>query len=535
MRSPRKVELGTSKLQQPALAAFSQSVSELGQVQSEDGKALLVLLSFLAPENAIHVDNLLLGASPRKRWTAQGAITDMDAVNAGLFPELCNLLSDRGKLTAALGELGISGLNNHGNGTYSLEKTISDSIRRSVPPEYLRSWRCQALLVAYRAVSWKYTEPLNPNTQLFLPHVRHTLHETKNFNDPLPRNIQIDLATTLLEASRLPNLSWKRFALDEAAVLSKDFANWEIDCRIAQSRAVLARITGQVDQAFACLDATRKMPSNADQKSHSVLGQEILQRALNSIQVERLQEARELLDSWKPLTNHPSPLEKIIIFRKTLLMGSLLRFQGTFEESITHLRSAHELLDASDEIAFDEELRDLFCELADTLRELDNPQLAETYLQSEIARRTVIGITASAASLELCLAEALFAQGRLKAAEVICKNIRDRPALLRFERLRLHLLFGRLYFETNDLDSLTHWSAALKEAGNFRLTNGRTTRIIVLSICDILRRLGHTELVQQSMQQVAFLDEAADPMAINHWIAGMRHWQQYLQSSRSKI
>uniref|UniRef100_A0A8H7TVD7 Uncharacterized protein n=1 Tax=Bionectria ochroleuca TaxID=29856 RepID=A0A8H7TVD7_BIOOC len=527
--------MGTSKLQQSALAALSESVSELGQVQSKDGKALLVLLSFLAPENAIHVDNLFLGASPRKRWTAQGAITHMDAVNAGLFPELCNLLSDRGRLTGALGELEISGLYNHGNETHSLEKTVSDSIRESIPPEYLRSWRCQALLVAYRGISWKYTEPLNPNTPLFLPHVRHTLHETKSFGDTLPRNIQIDLVTTLLEATRLPKLSWKRFALDEAAVLSKDFANWEIDCRIAQSRAVVARITGQVDQAFACLDATREMPSTADQKSHSVLGQEILQRVLNSIQVERLQEAKELLDSWEPLTNHPSPLERVIIFRKALLMGRLLRFQGAFEESIAHLRSAHELLDASDEISFDEDLRDLFCELADTLRELDNLQLAETYLQSEIARRTDNQITAGTSSLELCLAEVLFAQGRLEAAEVICKKIRDRPALLKFERLRLHLLFGRLYFEANDLDSLTHWSAALKEAGNFHLTNGRTTRIIVLSICDILRRLGDTELVQKSMQQVAFLDEAADPMAINYWIAGMRHWQQHLQSSRSKI
>lgn len=160
MRTPRKVELRTSKLQQPALAALSESVSELGQVQSEDGKALLALLSFLAPENAIHVDNLFLGASPRKRWTAQGAITDIDAVNAGLFPELCTLLSDRGKLTVALGELEIPGLYNHENETYSLKKTVSDRIRKSIPSEHLGPWRCQALLVAYRAISWKYTESL---------------------------------------------------------------------------------------------------------------------------------------------------------------------------------------------------------------------------------------------------------------------------------------------------------------------------------------------------------------------------------------
>lgn len=38
-------------------------------------------------------------------------------------------------------------------------------------------------------------------------------------------------------------------------------------------------------------------------------------------------------------------------------------------------------------LIFDEDLRDLTCDLADMLRELDNPASAEHHLRAEVARR----------------------------------------------------------------------------------------------------------------------------------------------------
>jgi hypothetical protein len=54
----------------------------------------------------------------------------------------------------------------------------------------------------------------------------------------------------------------------------------------------------------------------------------------------------------------------------------------------------------------------------------------------------------------------------------------------------------------------------MKVIGRFRLTNGRTTRIIVVSIFDTLSGLGHASLVSESLKQVAALDELARPGGI---------------------
>lgn len=64
----------------------------------------------------------------------------------------------------------------------------------------------------------------------------------------------------------------------------------------------------------------------------------------------------------------------------------------------------------------------------------------------------------------------------------------------------------------------------------FRLTNGRTTRIIVMSIVDTLRCQIDPSLVRDSLNQVATLDQLAKPGGTLYWIAGLRHWSEYLES-----
>ena len=48
------------------------------------------------------------------------------------------------------------------------------------------------------------------------------------------------------------------------------------------------------------------------------------------------------------------------------------------------------------------------------------------------------------------------------------------------------------YFRLEDEEALVCWSSAMEAIGKFHLTNARSTQIIVLSICDILRRMGQT-------------------------------------------
>jgi hypothetical protein len=56
-----------------------------------------------------------------------------------------------------------------------------------------------------------------------------------------------------------------------------------------------------------------------------------------------------------------------------------------------------------------------------------------------------------------------------------------------------------------------------------QLTNGRSTQISVLSICDIVGPMGQTWLADASLEQAAFLDALAKPGGTGYCIAGMRH------------
>lgn len=372
-----------------------------------------------------------------------------------------------------------------------------------------------------------------PNTLLFLPHLKHSLEALQGCFEQFPASTRVDLVLTLIEASRFPTMSWKRFAVGQAEFAARGIEGWYAHSCIVQSQCLLSRIAGDMDRATSSLDnfGYDRPSSVMDPRMHSAIGQATIQRALNCIQIEDLSAAKKLLEDWGPLNQEPSPMEEVVLFRKSMILGRLLRFQGEFTESLTHLQKARKTAEQRKALSFDEDLRDLTCDLADTLRELDDPASAERYLHAELARRDQNCTSPGRSLLELALAEALFAQGRFKEAESLCSDIQSRPGLLKFEQLRLRITLAKIrHVDSDNEGALSCWSEAMGAIGKFRMTNGRTTRIIVISICDSLSRLGHTSLVHESLRQVASLDELAKPGGSHYWIAGLRHWLDYLQS-----
>lgn len=91
-----------------------------------------------------------------------------------------------------------------------------------------------------------------------------------------------------------------------------------------------------MDKAVGSLDnALRREPiADLDLRTHSTIGLMAFQRCLNCIQVEDLSGAKASLESWTPLDQRPSPMESVVVFRKLLMLGKILRFTGAFEESL---------------------------------------------------------------------------------------------------------------------------------------------------------------------------------------------------------
>ncbi|KAK7416063.1 hypothetical protein QQZ08_012145 [Neonectria magnoliae] len=78
-------------------------------------------------------------------------------------------------------------------------------------------------------------------------------------------------------------------------------------------------------------------------------------------------------------------MEEVVLFRKHMMLGRVLRFQGEFNESLTHLERSRKIAGQRKDLTFDEDLRDLICDLADTLRELDDPR--KPYLLKDASKR----------------------------------------------------------------------------------------------------------------------------------------------------
>jgi hypothetical protein len=72
---------------------------------------------------------------------------------------LAELISDPQRLADAFSELGLSSaVSRSADGTHTADGALAARIRDSMPPELRLFWRRQALIVAWRAVPWRYLE-----------------------------------------------------------------------------------------------------------------------------------------------------------------------------------------------------------------------------------------------------------------------------------------------------------------------------------------------------------------------------------------
>lgn len=138
-----------------AAEVASKTSAGLNDFTTDDSKSLELLLSFLSPSYSITHDFLLRGGSPRKRWTRDGGIEEVDATTSGLSPELTGLLSDSPRLSTALSTAVLK----KSDQGYILDADAAERIRQGLPTEVLASRKTQALIVAYRACPWKNIEP----------------------------------------------------------------------------------------------------------------------------------------------------------------------------------------------------------------------------------------------------------------------------------------------------------------------------------------------------------------------------------------
>lgn len=97
-------------------------------------------------------------ATARRRWTEEGEIKEFGAIESGLSAELESLLSDIPRTCNAITELERLSAASNSNQICSVNVEVTDCVRAQLSEDLIMFWRWQALVIAYRAVPWKYLE-----------------------------------------------------------------------------------------------------------------------------------------------------------------------------------------------------------------------------------------------------------------------------------------------------------------------------------------------------------------------------------------
>lgn len=95
-----------------------------------------------------------------------------------------------------------------------------------------------------------------------------------------PCETRADLAITLIEVVRFPDMAWKCFSNSQAEAPAFGIKDTFIRSCIAQAPCLSNQIVGNMDEADGNLDGVNyaTFPSKMNQKMLSVVGQAVIQR-----------------------------------------------------------------------------------------------------------------------------------------------------------------------------------------------------------------------------------------------------------------
>jgi hypothetical protein len=89
----------------------------------------------------------------------QGEVEKIDAKTCNHSSDVLSLLSDAPRMETAIGMSECLSASNFSSGrTYSVKREIACGVRDALHREQTDFWMLQALIVAYRAIPWKYLE-----------------------------------------------------------------------------------------------------------------------------------------------------------------------------------------------------------------------------------------------------------------------------------------------------------------------------------------------------------------------------------------
>ncbi|KAF3896736.1 LipA and NB-ARC domain-containing protein [Trichophyton interdigitale] len=524
------------------------------QLEKDSPRAshLLLLFSFLQASN-IPESMLRSGCSTKQIWGEDGEVTDISPVDAGLDPELIDLVTDEMKLDEAIENLLAFSLiqltlSSRGGRAISVHPLVQYCASHRVPFDVQQKWRAQAILLVAQAFPYgEYITEFSGDTgREILEHVHNVLHEFDSVEpeSELYPKVKNSFCTLLLSASKYSSASWRRESLSKVRDLLHDSEEHYLQAWVAHRQSKILRLEGDMTGSNAALEqqvnnfkaySSSVAASNPRWNAH--IGRIISSYAENLILGNECVHAQEILESWKPLDpRSPSQMEATVLRGRNIALGRILKNQGNFKGALQYFEEM--FLDITDRHCNESEgwHMALFANLSDLYCELGYPERAEAVLkkQLEIVYTRGWETISGGIRIQLALAESFIRRGSFQKAEgcllklvSLCKPAEKMTVSARTNNFLVWTGLARVsHLQHQWSNAIDRWNHALELVESAGWENGFNHGLILYSIAQIQFRMGKFDESEKTLCRAKASLSTDDR---KYWIVGLgSYWYNYV-------
>lgn len=306
-----------------------------------------------------------------------------------------------------------------------------------------------------------------------------------------------EVASCLMSASRFGSASWTATAVNLARVALKGDYDPFYNTWLAYRDSVVKRMSGRLQESEKVLSeafvhAAPQQPQGLSRtrRHHAQTGNLCISHAENLITQGDLSGAIMMLDTWQPLGNVPSCLERTVSWTKSITRAKILRLLGNFDEALKILSGL------SSDAAGDKPLRTsglyrvLLAELSGCYCEIGDPVTATEVLLDEVTSMEMDGSihSGSGRRLRMALAVAYLERNMLVEAEELLLGLRvvfaspHRPSYIsQYNTFVIWMLLARKsHIQLNWDEAFARWRkalSALEQVGEGESSNAGIVRL----------------------------------------------------------
>ena len=527
---------------------FLDKIRTMVLKRSFDDSTYLLLLAY-ALGSSLPKSLVVQTQSAQLRWSNDGTEQKVTAFEAGLDPQLVEILATENRLSEALTFFDKSP---DASQPWTITRDIQIHLPKILTEREKEKWSIEALnwvCFAFPRISHRELQYTSLVRSL-LPLLDHALQEVELSN--IPNFLKHAVSEALLAASKIEGI--RRDVLPKVAKFVDKESPLHLQAELALEKSILSRLGGDFDDSeraihdFCCRCGTfndkciprffqQGRPARVKSPLSTMHGLLHRSHLENLVQCEKYDLAKQQVNDWE-MPPAPSPMEVSILPSRILTSSKVFRSQGDFTAARERLEMCLKVLKGHEQVG-----SQVLCQLLDIYSDLELPQLATELIAPKIEKwkkkapksKALRRILISSIDIDLQREHYHDANKTIEELSSTFEGLQNLNVSDELLHIRLLIASARINYLCSEFDqAIQRWKVALDHVQKYASFHGEgfTYAVIHLSIS-----LAYLEMDESGEAVISFnhgqriLREGMR----DYWIPTLQAWFRYVASKMQSM